>query len=164
VNDVVLAIVTGAIRHFLQVHRDYPVEGLEFRAMAPVSVRMEHQRGALGNQVAMWLVELPVGEPDPAAWVHAIAGRDPPSEGDRSGPGGGHPRRVLQRHPGHRSCPSPPAGRQRPPSLQPDGHQHPRPQFPMYLLEARMVANYPIVPLWAQHGLGLALFSYDGRL
>jgi hypothetical protein len=40
----------------------------------------------------------------------------------------------------------------------------PGPQFPMYLLEARMLANYPIVPLWSQHGVGVALFSYDGRL
>jgi hypothetical protein len=27
-----------------------------------------------------------------------------------------------------------------------------------------MSATIPIVPLWAQHGLGIALFSYDGRL
>jgi diacylglycerol O-acyltransferase len=40
----------------------------------------------------------------------------------------------------------------------------PGPQFPMYLLEARMIASYPIVPLWSQHGLGLAIFSYDGTL
>jgi hypothetical protein len=40
----------------------------------------------------------------------------------------------------------------------------PGPQFPMYLLESRMIANYPMVPLWQQHGVGVALFSYDGRL
>jgi len=40
----------------------------------------------------------------------------------------------------------------------------PGPQFPMYLLEARMIASYPIVPLWSQHGLGFAIFSYDGTL
>jgi diacylglycerol O-acyltransferase len=34
----------------------------------------------------------------------------------------------------------------------------------MYLLEAKMIATYPIVPLWSQHGLGIAIFSYDGRL
>jgi len=34
----------------------------------------------------------------------------------------------------------------------------------MYLLESKMIANFPIVPLWSQHGLGIALFSYDGRL
>jgi diacylglycerol O-acyltransferase len=40
----------------------------------------------------------------------------------------------------------------------------PGPQFPMYLLEAKMIASFPIVPLWSQHGLGLAIFSYDGGL
>jgi diacylglycerol O-acyltransferase len=40
----------------------------------------------------------------------------------------------------------------------------PGPQFPMYLLESKMVANYPIVPLWAQHGVGFAIFSYNGSL
>jgi hypothetical protein len=40
----------------------------------------------------------------------------------------------------------------------------PGPQFPMYLLEARMLANYPVVPLWGQHGIGVALFSYHGTL
>jgi diacylglycerol O-acyltransferase len=40
----------------------------------------------------------------------------------------------------------------------------PGPQFPMYFLEAQMIANYPMVPLWAQHGIGVALFSYNGRL
>jgi diacylglycerol O-acyltransferase len=34
----------------------------------------------------------------------------------------------------------------------------------MYLLESQMIANYPMVPLWAQHGIGVALFSYNGRL
>ena len=34
----------------------------------------------------------------------------------------------------------------------------------MYLLGAQMQANYPMVPLWAQHGIGIALFSYNGRL
>jgi hypothetical protein len=40
----------------------------------------------------------------------------------------------------------------------------PGPQFPMYLLESQMIANYPMVPLWQQHGVGVALFSYNGRL
>jgi hypothetical protein len=40
----------------------------------------------------------------------------------------------------------------------------PGPQFPMYLLESEMLANYPMVPLWSQHGIGVALFSYNGRL
>ncbi len=40
----------------------------------------------------------------------------------------------------------------------------PGPQFPLYLLESRLLVQIPLVPLWAQHGLGLAQFSYDGTL
>jgi hypothetical protein len=38
----------------------------------------------------------------------------------------------------------------------------PGPQFPMYLLDSRLIVQYPAVPLWAGHNLGIALFSYDG--
>nr|MDJ0960741.1 WS/DGAT domain-containing protein [Acidimicrobiia bacterium] len=40
----------------------------------------------------------------------------------------------------------------------------PGPQFLLYLLEAPMVAQYPLVPLWEGHGTGIALFSYLGRV
>ena len=40
----------------------------------------------------------------------------------------------------------------------------PGPQFPVYLLGARMEAIYPLVPLAQQQALGIALFSYDGGL
>ncbi len=40
----------------------------------------------------------------------------------------------------------------------------PGPQFPMYLLDAKMLEQYPLVPLWHGHGVGIALFSYDGTL
>ena len=65
VNDVVLTTVAGAVRKFFIEERGFPVDDLEFRVMAPVSVRSKDQRGRLGNQVAMWLVQLPIDEPDP---------------------------------------------------------------------------------------------------
>jgi hypothetical protein len=40
----------------------------------------------------------------------------------------------------------------------------PGPQFPLYLLGSRMVASYPLVPLWQGHGVGVALFSYAGTV
>ncbi|NIN74474.1 MAG: wax ester/triacylglycerol synthase family O-acyltransferase, partial [Xanthomonadales bacterium] len=56
VNDVVLAIVAGAVRRFLMKHRSEDPSELDFRVMAPVSVRAPDRRGEMGNQVAMWLV------------------------------------------------------------------------------------------------------------
>jgi diacylglycerol O-acyltransferase / wax synthase len=40
----------------------------------------------------------------------------------------------------------------------------PGPQLPLYLLGARMLEGYPQVPLFEYQGLGIALFSYAGKL
>ena len=45
---------------------------LDFRVMAPVSVRSDDERGALGNRVSAWIVPLPIGEPDPRAQLARI--------------------------------------------------------------------------------------------
>ena len=65
INDVVLAtVVTGALRAHLE-RRGRDPAGLELKAMVPVSVRAEDQRGELGNQVAAIYAPLPVGLADP---------------------------------------------------------------------------------------------------
>ena len=51
VNDVVLAVVTGALRNWLH-RRGIRTEGLELRALVPVSIRSEDERGNLGNRIA----------------------------------------------------------------------------------------------------------------
>jgi hypothetical protein len=40
----------------------------------------------------------------------------------------------------------------------------PGPQVPIYALGARLTACYPLVPLYENQALGVALFSYDGRI
>lgn len=40
----------------------------------------------------------------------------------------------------------------------------PGPPVPLYLLGARLLAAYPMVPLFENQGLGVALTSYDGRI
>lgn len=51
VNDVVLTVVSGALRRWLR-NRAVEVDGLELRALVPVSIRAEDGRGQLGNQIA----------------------------------------------------------------------------------------------------------------
>ena len=164
VNDAVLAIVAGAVRHFLLTRRDFDVEGIAFRVMNPVSTRRADQRGALGNQVAMWLIDLPLAEPDPALRLEQI--KHVTSEHKRTNQALGAATLVdLSRGTPMTlvSVASRLAGaRMRPFNM--TVTNVPGPQFPMYLLEAKMLANYPMVPLWSQHGVGIALFSYDGRL
>ncbi len=40
----------------------------------------------------------------------------------------------------------------------------PGPQVPLYMLGSRMEAVYPVVPLFENQALGIAVFSYDGAL
>jgi diacylglycerol O-acyltransferase len=40
----------------------------------------------------------------------------------------------------------------------------PGPRVPVYMLGARMLASYPLVPLMANEALNIALFSYEGAL
>ena len=71
VNDVVLAAVTAGFRALLD-GRGELTGRLAVRTMVPVSTRRPDERGALDNRIAAVLVDLPVGEPDPVARLHAV--------------------------------------------------------------------------------------------
>ncbi|MGH2736335.1 MAG: wax ester/triacylglycerol synthase family O-acyltransferase, partial [Actinomycetota bacterium] len=71
VNDVVLSAVGGGLRRLLR-GRGERVDEIELKAMVPVSVRADHQRGTLGNQVANMWAALPVYEPDPVERLRVI--------------------------------------------------------------------------------------------
>ena len=164
VNDVVLAIAAGAIRGFLMDDRDFDVSQTEYRIMVPVSTRRADQRGALGNQVAMWLLDLPIEEADPRKRYELIKERTRNLKETNQALGAatlvelssGTPITLLSL--ANRVVGS----RMRPFNM--TVTNIPGPQFPMYLLESEMLANYPMVPLWSQHGVGIALFSYNGAL
>ena len=164
VNDVVLTTVAGAVRKFLAEQRDHDPDTTEFRVMNPVSTRSASQAGQLGNQVAMWLVDLPIGEADPLKRHEKVSAATANLKVTNQALGAatlvelsaGTPITLLSL-----------ANRVVGPRIRPFNMtvtNIPGPQFPMYLLESKMLANYPMVPLWAQHGLGIALFSYDGKL
>lgn len=69
VNNIVLAIVSGALRRYL-IRHDALTDTLH--AFVPVNARADGARGALGNQIAMTYPELPVGEADPVARVGKV--------------------------------------------------------------------------------------------
>ena len=63
VNDVVLSIVGGALRIYLQEKNELPKETLT--AMAPISVRGEGEKAAMGNLVSAMVVGLGTQIEDP---------------------------------------------------------------------------------------------------
>ena len=71
VNDVVLTVVSGALAKWLH-SRGVRTEGLEMRALVPVSVRTKDQRGTLGNQLTAMRGPLPVYIEDPVARLQFV--------------------------------------------------------------------------------------------
>ncbi len=161
VNDVVLTVVAGALRtHFLDHGYDTDVE---LKAMVPVSIRTESERGALGNKVAAMYAPLPIGLADPIARFRAIheAMRGLKQSGQALGA------EVLT---GLADF-APPTILSQAARLQAVQRffnltvtNVPGPQFPLYLLGRRLAQIYPMVPVPQNCALGIAIMSYDGRI
>ena len=162
VNDVVLTVVAGALRSFA-IRRGRDPEGMELKAMVPVSVRVDAERGALGNRVAAMYAPLPLYAEDPQerfAIVHAAMGGLKES-GQAVGA------EVLTRLAGFAA----PTVLDQASRLQTRQRffnlvvtNVPGPQFPLFLQGRRLRAFYPQVPLTLNTALGIAIMSYDGRL
>ncbi len=162
VNDVVLATVAGALGKHLR-RRGYNTDGLELKAMVPVSVRADMERGALGNRVAAMMAPLPVWCQDAVARLDIVHEE---LKGLKSG-GQAVGAQVLTELSGF--APSTVMGqasrvmaRQR--FFNVVVTNVPGPQIPLYLAGRRMIDPFPMVPLAKNQGLGIALLSYAGRI
>ncbi|WP_369217400.1 WS/DGAT domain-containing protein, partial [Streptomyces flavofungini] len=71
VNDVLIAVVAGALRRWLDERGDGS-EGIEPRALVPVSRRRPRTAQPPGNRLSGYLVRLPVGDEDPLARLRAV--------------------------------------------------------------------------------------------
>jgi WS/DGAT/MGAT family acyltransferase len=161
-NDVVLAIATGAFRRFFG-ERGVDVAQLDFRVLAPVSVRSDSQRGALGNRVSAWVIQLPLATRDPRAQLAAICSRTAELKESKRAVGAEVLTRVAEWTPTTLLS----LGARNASRLLPFNSvvtNVPGPRIPMYLLGARLREAYPHVPLVDHMGLGIALLSCEGRL
>jgi WS/DGAT/MGAT family acyltransferase len=162
VNDVVLATVAGALGRHLR-RRGHNTDGLELKAMVPVSVRQDIERGALGNKVAAMMAPLPVWCQEPMARLDIVREelKGLKSSGQAVGAqvltdlSGFAPSTIMDQA-------SRLVGRQRFFNLVVTNV--PGPQFPLYLLGRRMLDPFPMVPLAKGQGIGVALLSYDGAI
>ncbi|MHB9857499.1 wax ester/triacylglycerol synthase family O-acyltransferase [Streptomyces sp. YIM S03343] len=71
VNDVLIAVVAGALRRWLDERGDSS-EGAAPRALIPVSRRRPRTAHPQGNRLSGYLITLPVGDPDPLARLGAV--------------------------------------------------------------------------------------------
>jgi len=162
VNDVVLAAVAGALGRHLR-RNGHPTRELVLKAMVPVSVRADLERGALGNRVSALYAPLPVGVTDPIARLTLVRGATAGLKDSGQAVGA----QVITQ-----------LGDFAPPTIMAQAARLqarqrffnlvvtnvPGPQFPLYLLGRRLEAIYPMVPLAHNQVLGIALMSYAGAL
>jgi diacylglycerol O-acyltransferase / wax synthase len=164
INDVALAAVAGALRRTLARRGGDPARLTDVRAMVPVSTRAAGARGALGNDVALRLQRLPVDEPDPATRLRKVVEttrwlKDQSQQAASA--------RAFE-HLADGTTSSLVSGllsiatRRRAFNLVVTNV--PGPPFPLWLLGAPLRALYPLVPLFENQTVGVAMFSYRGAM
>jgi WS/DGAT/MGAT family acyltransferase len=162
VNDVVLTVVAGAMRRFLR-GRGVAVDELDFRVLVPVSTRTKDQRGKLGNRVALMTARLPVNEDDPQTRFELVSEQTARLKASRVVEGG-EILEELSDWTGSGLLAE--FGRLGAATLSYNMvvTNVPGPSFPVFLAGARMLEIVPLVPLYSNQALGVALFSYDESL
>lgn len=161
VNNVVLAVVTGALRRYLTRHDQCPEV---VHAFVPVNKRPEHARGAHGNQIGMTYPALPVGEADPARRVAkvkaAVAASQAANQADDTA--------ALIRL--GRFAPQPVAAvLNRAMQFRADMFNLtvtnvPGPPIPVFFLGRELTLILGATPLTRKHALTIAVLSYNGGL
>jgi WS/DGAT/MGAT family acyltransferase len=162
VNDAVLAVVAGALRRWLH-DRGVRTEGVELRALVPVSIRGDDEHGSMGNRIAAMRGPLPVYVDDPVERL-----------------------RLVQEGMGQLKESKQALGAEviagltdfAPPTLLAQASRLnfstrlfnlivtnvPGPQFPLYLLGREMEEIVPIAFLPENHALAVAIMSYNGKV
>jgi WS/DGAT/MGAT family acyltransferase len=162
VNDVVLAVVSGALREWLHT-RGVRTEGLELRALVPVSIRGAHERGALGNRIAAMRGPLPVYVEDAVARLETVRRAMDGLKESKQAVGA----EVLAA-----------AENFAPPTLLAQASRLnfstrlfnllvtnvPGPQFPLYVQGREMLDVFPVAFLPRDHALAVAIMSYNGHM
>jgi WS/DGAT/MGAT family acyltransferase len=162
VNDVVLAVVAGAMRSFL-ISRGRRTEGVEMRALVPVSVRTEDERLGVGNRLVAMRGPLPVYISDPINRLRFVTQAMDGLKESKQALGA----EVI-------------AGAQNfaPPTILAQASRLnfstrlfnlivtnvPGPQFPLYVLGREMLQAIPVAFLPESHALAIAIMSYNGQM
>jgi len=163
VNDVLLTVVTGALREWLLSRGEPLVGGTAIRALVPVS--MQDEEAVAGNKVSSYLVDLPVGEPNPRVRLTRLS----------------YAMRGIAQHGQSVGADSLIALTGfAPPTLHALGARAarglsrrlfnlvvtnvPGPQVPLYAAGGQMLEVFPVVPLASGQGLSIGMTSYNGRV
>jgi diacylglycerol O-acyltransferase / wax synthase len=166
VNDVILTATSGALRRWLD-DREVATDGMELKALVPVSIRTIDEEGELGNRLTAMRGPLPVGIADPVERLHAVhAGMDALKSSKQ--PLGAEA--IWGLNDWFRDF-APPV------LLRPTAAinfstrlfnllvtNFPGPQIPFYVLGREVTGVFPVGFLARRHALAIAIVSYNGKV
>lgn len=161
VNDVVLAILSGALRNYLK-HHGHETDGLVLRVGIPVNIRLEDDQGALGNRVSAMVVELPVGEPDATARLATVRERLDRLKSENQAASFEQLTRASSRTPVAWQVASGAGATNTAINL--ICTNVPGPMIPLYCIGHLLLDHFPLVPLSLGMGLAAGITSYNQRL
>jgi diacylglycerol O-acyltransferase / wax synthase len=166
VNDVSLAVATGALRAYFAEH-GVATDGVELKALVPVSIRTVDEHGELGNKLTAMRGPLPVGLADPAERLAVISAAMDGLKASKQPLGA---EAIWGLNDWFRDF-APPV------LLAPTAAinfstrlfnllvtNFPGPQIPFYALGRELTAIHPVGFLAHRHGLAIAILSYNGRV
>jgi WS/DGAT/MGAT family acyltransferase len=156
-NDVVLDLLSGGLRHLL-VSRGEAVDGIELKVGQAVSLRTPSEADAIDNQAGSIVLPLPVGEADAGRRLDRIVATTRRTKAIQ------RPGAIMNVMAAMSATP-----------LGTYFNLHQRavnaivtnvagPPVPMYVLGAPILDILPIIQLVGNIGLTLAAFSYAGRV
>jgi diacylglycerol O-acyltransferase len=162
VNDVVLTVVSGALARWLR-SRGIRTEGLEMRALVPVSVRSSNERGDLGNKLTVMRGPLPVYINDPVARLRFVKKAMDGLKESKQAVGAATLAAVNDLAP---------------PTILAQASRLnfstrlfnlivtniPGPQVPLYVLGRELQDLFPVAFLPTGHALAVAIMSYKGQI
>jgi len=167
-NDVVMALCSGTLRHYLQIHECLPDESLI--AMVPVSVRSGGEEEMYQNRVSALLADLATNEADPVRRLRRVQQSMTSAKEDFAA----IPAETLQDYTQF----APPAvaaramrmysrlriaDRMNPPFNLIISNV-PGPNYPLYSAGAKLQHFYPVSALADGQGLNMTVQSYNGNL
>lgn len=162
VNDVVLTVVSGSLRKWLH-SRGLRTDGVELRALVPVSVRTADEEGALGNRLTAMRGPLPVYISDPVTCLRVVSKEMDDLKESKQAVGAATLAAVTDV--------APPAVLAQASRLQFSTRLFnllvtniPGPQIPLYVLGRKALDLFPIAFLPENHALAIAIISYNGQI
>jgi diacylglycerol O-acyltransferase len=163
VNDVVLAVLSGALARYYEAH-GVKTDDQVARIATPVNVRREDERGALGNRISMLLVEAPLGIRNPVERLQAIRERFDHLKRNHVADGVELLADSLGNMPPmlHALLGALPSPRNTMANLV--CTNVPGPMIPLYSVGHKLESHVPLVPIAWEMGIGCAVTSYNQKL